>query len=456
MKIKTRIQLFSSLFMFFLILLVNASIYFLFYHQSLKAEWERLDTKLTATMEALAEVGDMSKMNTLLRAYVPSDGLIRIINKDGKILQSVMKETDYNKLPKRFTKEEKQELPELEIMDEKYKFAVISIPIIWENGEVVTLQIAENLHVLKNTMSILSLVLFIASLFILIPTILAGRMLSNFLLQPIQIFIHTMKKNEVQGNWEMIDIEDRSHDELYQMGDTFNRMIHKLKESFEKQKRFVSDASHELKTPISIIKSYNELLARRGKEQPEVFDESVQAISSEADRMQQLVEQMLTLAKDETTEKLHMTSFDIHALCKEASQTFQGAYQRKVHLVTELDQREIYADKEKVKQTIYILMDNALKYSDKDVSIILGEQSDTISVAIQDKGEGIEQAMLDKIFGRFYRVDKARSRETGGTGLGLSIANTIIRAHDGSIHVDSTLGEGSTFTILLPKKHQEK
>src|SRR5699024_4349451 len=111
------------------------------------------------------------------------------------------------------------------------------------------------------------------------------------------------RKEEVntadQANWQKIDVENRSHDELYEMEQTFNEMIERLKENYEKQEVFVSDASHELKTPISIVKSYAQLMHRRGDKHPELISESVQAINTEADRMQQLVEQLLLLVKNE-------------------------------------------------------------------------------------------------------------------------------------------------------------
>ena len=445
MKLKTKIQLFSSLFMLLLIVLVNTSIYFLFYKISADNELDQLSDQTNAIVEAVHSNPDIPK-NQLLHPFVPANGLIRIIDESGNdLIPTLTKRLVFQELPSTYSVQETQDVTK----DLKGShIAVITKPIIWENGEVVTLQVANYLITLEETMRTLLYVLVAASIIMLLPSIIAGNILSTFILRPIKELIHTMRENTKQEQWKTIDLKDRSKDELYEMENTFNEMIAHLKENFQKQEIFVSDASHELKTPISIIKSYAELLKRRGKSHPEVFDESVNAIDTEADRMQQLVNQMLDLAKNKQTASKVQLNFT--NLTKKIVQTFQAAYNRDIFFHTDSDSIFVKGNKEQLEQVVYILLSNAIQYSEKEINIHLILQHDYAFLHVIDKGTGISQADQNHIFDRFYRVDKARTRKSGGTGLGLAIAKTISDVHGGKLTVQSKEGEGATFTFQLP------
>src|SRR5699024_3792583 len=187
----------------------------------------------------------------LLKAYLPTDGMIRIIQKDGTPLDTLTKKDEYTSLPKAYSKKEKREIIK---RDDSTNVVVMTKPIIWNDGEIVTLQVSKHLMALKETMRTLFIVIAVATILMLIPTVVAGNVLSRFLLYPIQVLIQIMKANTKQEIWTKIDVLNRSQDELYQMEKTFNDMIDHLKDNFQKQEQFVSNASHELKTPISILK----------------------------------------------------------------------------------------------------------------------------------------------------------------------------------------------------------
>lgn len=445
MKLRTKIQLFSSLFMLVLILLINTSVYFLFYKISANSELNQLSNQTNTIISTLNSNPDIPK-NELLNAFLPQNGMIRIIPEQGdKPLLLLTKKNEYRYLSGEFTRSESQEIIKNE---ENINIAVISKPIIWDNGDVVTLQVSEHLVTLKSTMKTLFYVLLVASFLMLIPTIIAGTLLGRFLLQPIKALTNTMKENIKDAEWKKINVQNRSRDELYEMERTFNDMIEELKENFEKQEMFVSNASHELKTPISIVKSYAQLLDRRGKEHPQVFNESVQAIESEADRMQKIVEQLLLLAKSENDfayEKVNLID-----LCQEVVKTFEGAYERNINVQKHLAPIFVLGHEDHLKQIIYILIDNGLKYSADAINVNIFEHDNAAILQVIDFGEGIPEDEQRFIFDRFYRMDKARSRQTGGTGLGLAIAKTIAEAHQGTLSVMSKVGEGSTFTLQLP------
>lgn len=445
MKLRTKIQLFSSLFMLILIVLINTSIYFLFYNMTSNRDLEELSVQTYTILETINDNPEIPKRE-LLSAFLPANSMIRLYekNNDEPILV-VTKHNEYRQLPGEFSSSESRSI----IKDETdTPVAVISKPIIWEDGEIVTLQISEHLVSLQKTMSTLFYVLLVASLLMLIPTMVAGVVLSRFLLKPIQELTQTMKQNTTEGEWEKINLKNRTRDELYDMGKTFNEMIDQLKESFEKQEVFVSDASHELKTPLSIIKSFAQLMKRQGKERPEIIDESIEAIDTETDRMQKLVEQMLSLAKSD--QEITYESIDFTMLCEETVAVFQGAYERDI-LFDEITHPIIVkGNRGQLKQILYILLDNAIKYSDSDVIVRLSEQDEQAILRVTDFGQGIPAAEQKYLFDRFYRIDKARSRNTGGTGLGLAIAKSIADTHSGHLRVMSDEGKGSTFTLQLP------
>ncbi|MDL4840576.1 HAMP domain-containing sensor histidine kinase [Aquibacillus rhizosphaerae] len=449
MKIRTKMQLFLTLIMVIVIILINTAIYFLFYKTSIDAEIDRVQTQANSMMEAFANnQEEQADQHQLLKAYIPANGMVRIINEQGDVVQSVSKQADFYNLPFSFVRAESTELIKAE---DGTRHAVISIPFIWGNGDVMTLQVTEHLVSLHRTMDTLLIVLLLASLIMIIPAIIASRWLSNLVLKPIHQLTEAMTNNPRQGEWKKITINNRSKDELYQMGTTYNQMIGRLTESFERQEQFVSDASHELKTPIAVISSYTQLLGRWGKEKPEVFEEAVLAIRSESERMKHLTEQMLVLAKNQQSENLTFENTNIISLIQEVVRALSVAHNRKIIMMTDNAPLHISIDKEKISQSIYILTDNACKYSEQDVHVTVNYNDQELQIAIEDFGEGLSEAESKRIFDRFYRVDKARSRHTGGSGLGLSIALDIIHKHGGTIKVTSKQGEGSVFTVHLPR-----
>lgn len=448
MKLKAKIQLFSSLFMLILLLLINTAIYFLFYKITVNRELDELTAHTNALIETLNDNPDVSKKE-LLSAYLPNDGMIRVIQKDSKPLHQLTKKKIYTELDGVYTT---SEIKQINTTLAPENIAIVAKPMIWENGEIVTLQLSKHLVALHEDMRTLFYVLVVASLLMLIPTMIAGKILSQFLLRPIQELISAMKENIKTRNWKKIALKNRSRDELYEMEETFNQMIDHLEENFQKQERFVSDASHELRTPISIIKSYAQLLERRGKDHPQLFSEAIEAIDSETERMQKLIDQMLLLAKSKA--EIHFEKLDFVRLCEETVKHLQEAYKREMIFQSEADCLYVHGNQDQLQQIIYILVNNALKYSDQEIELNLYTRDGYVVFQVKDYGPGISKEDQERIFDRFYRVDQARSRDTGGTGLGLPIAKTIAKSHHGELSVSSTKGNGSTFIFQLPHVNQ--
>ena len=227
------------------------------------------------------------------------------------------------------------------------------------------------------------------------------------------------------------------------------------------RKAFVANVSHELRTPLTNIKSYAETMLDSDLD-PETTESFLQVINSEADRMTRLVRDLLVLSQlDHANTGLKPEEIDISALVSDTVNTMRiEAKNRQLTLtyVPGSSTETIMADPDRIRQVIVNILSNAIKYTPAhgNVTVLCGQQKNNVYVQISDTGIGIPEKDLPMLFERFYRVDKARSREMGGTGLGLAIAKEMVEAHNGSIAIDSEYGKGTTVTIYLPRKPEEK
>jgi signal transduction histidine kinase len=247
---------------------------------------------------------------------------------------------------------------------------------------------------------------------------------------------------------------DGSQNELKDLASAINDMLNRISASYQSQLRFVSDASHELRTPISVIQGYINLLDRWGKNDEKTMQESIDAIKSETESMKELVEQLLFLARgDNETIQLHKQNFDSCDIVDEIVSETQMIDQNHIFEMNLNRPALINADKQLFKQAIRILVDNSIKYTptgEKIIIRIVSEES-AVSITVQDSGIGIAPEELSDIFERFYRSDESRARKTGGSGLGLSIAKWIIERHGGYFEVWSRVDIGTRITVDIPK-----
>ena len=248
---------------------------------------------------------------------------------------------------------------------------------------------------------------------------------------------------------------DDSDDELGQLARVFNDTLARLEQAFEQLRRFTSDASHELRTPLAMIRSVGEVGLQKDGTRAEYRD-IVGSMLEEVNRLTSLVDNLLTISRaDSGYIQLHETVVPIMPLAREAAGLFEILMEEKsLRLVLEGDEHaQVKGDCLFLRQALVNILHNAVKYSPVGETIsmrVRNDDSSRVIVEIQDKGPGIPIEDQPKVFDRFYRVDKARWRESGGTGLGLSIAKWAVEAHGGSIGLDSALNQGSTFRISLP------
>ena len=242
------------------------------------------------------------------------------------------------------------------------------------------------------------------------------------------------------------------NEELSSLEQAINGLIDRMRESYRMQTRFVSDASHELRTPIAVVQGYVNMLDRWGKNDESILEESIEAIKHEADHMQTLVEQLLFLARgDSNRQKMESEEIVLNDLLREVYEESLMIDEKHHYYFTEQGVGTMIGDPAMIKQSARILVDNACKYTPEgeDITIRVGMKEQKPFYEIEDHGIGMRQENLEHIFDRFYRADDVRNSKTGGTGLGLSIAKWIVDQHTGYYQIISFDQVGTRFTVYF-------
>lgn len=281
---------------------------------------------------------------------------------------------------------------------------------------------------------------------------LIGRYISRRMLQPVEAIRSAAERITIEDLSQRINT-DGPDDEMKELTVTFNSMIDRLESSFQRQNQFVSDASHELRTPISVIQGYANLINRWGKSDPDILQESIDSILSETEHMSALIRKLLFLAKgDQNRMLVQKKMVSLNEIAGEIVKELEILEVHRQILFEEKDKVEIWGDPDLIKQLLWIHGENALKYT-KDgglITVRVWKDKKNAYVSVHDNGAGISEEHLPRIFDRFYRVDQSRNKGISGTGLGLSIAKWIVDSHFGNISVESKAGEGTTFINAFP------
>jgi len=282
---------------------------------------------------------------------------------------------------------------------------------------------------------------------------IGGYVLSGILLRPVRDITQAASEISATNLSRRINYAG-PRDELWALADTFDSMIGRLEASFERQRQFVQDASHELRTPLAAIRTNIEVTEMDPDATVEEYRELVATIKSQTERLTRLSEDLLLLTNDDGA-RVEREPVDLRALAADVLGEVQPlASQRGVGLRRELAADiEAVASPDLLHRCVLNLVDNAIKYSGEGstVTVRVVDSGATARIEVEDNGPGIPAEALPHIFGRFYRVDKGRSRREGGTGLGLAIVRELITAMGGSVGVSSEVGKGTTFWIELPR-----
>lgn len=280
---------------------------------------------------------------------------------------------------------------------------------------------------------------------------IVSLMVSGWLTKPIVALTNAIRRVGAQGYGDRVPVKGK--DELAELSEAFNIMSEKLENHDRLRNEFVSNASHELKTPLSTMKLLAESMLYEENPDPRITREFFSDINHEVDRLTHIVNDLLRLVNEENSDgALNLSTIDLDELTSRVLHRLMPLAKNKgIRLERKLVPVKIECDAMRIEQVVTNLVDNALKYTDKgSVSVTLKPDGPFAVLTVHDTGIGIPKESIPRLFERFYRVDKARSRETGGTGLGLSIVERIVSMHGGYIQVESVVGRGSTFTVRLP------
>ncbi|WP_125574258.1 HAMP domain-containing sensor histidine kinase [Levilactobacillus huananensis] len=339
----------------------------------------------------------------------------------------------------------------------KVKHLVGRMPIRSKQGNRLLgyVQVTDNLKDYRATQVKLYQVALVLGLIAGLAAAILSYILASFLLRPVEAIRETIHAVREDPQTDRRVPEIRHTDELSDLGTLFNDMLDTTQGYMDQQQQFVEDVSHELRTPVAIIQGHMEMLDRWGKDDPEVLDESIKASLQETKRMKSLVQEMLDLQRAEQIEVNYTNEVtNVSEVVQQVYDNFKMIHPDFTFILDDDVHRPVQVQiyRNHLEQILIILLDNAVKYTQARKEIHLTFESDmrNVEVAVQDFGEGISQQNMDRVFNRFYRVDKARSRTKGGNGLGLAIAKRLIEAYHGRITIESAVGHGSVFRISLP------
>jgi heavy metal sensor kinase len=331
----------------------------------------------------------------------------------------------------------------------RFLFAKLNV-----DDRVYTVEMGASADDAVETLQLFRSYVMVFALALLVVSTGVGSWMSRKALAPVDTLVRTARN--ISGTSLNRRLQAlKTGDELQRLTDTLNEMLDRIESAFRRMAQFTADASHELRTPVSLIRTEAELALRRSRTESE-YKESLRQILAEAERTTQLIEQLLELARaDSGRESLTLYSVNLSEVLRGVAASWQPvAAARDIRFATEICDLgvSVMGDQILLRRLAEILLDNAFKYTPSPglVALALEVRDETAMITVRDSGVGIAQQEQEKIFKRFYRVDKARSREQGGAGLGLAIAEWIVLQHRGTISVESRLGEGAAFRVKLP------
>ncbi|MCL4394088.1 MAG: HAMP domain-containing histidine kinase [Chloroflexi bacterium] len=324
-------------------------------------------------------------------------------------------------------------------------------------GQVIgIIEVAQPLQSVDDTLRRLGVLLAFGIVGGLVLAFVVGAFIAQRALAPIDRMTQAARGIANAGDLSRRIEQPATSDEVGRLASTFNGMLERIEQLFKAQQRFVADVSHELRSPLTAIRGHLDLVRRGAFETEADREDSIAAIDAESARMQRMVQDLLLLARADAGIQIQKNPVEVDTLLldvyRQARMMAKGV---QVSLGAE-DQAMVLGDVDRLKQLLLNLVDNAIKYTPGggEVTLSLERDKEWVRVAVADTGVGIPEQDLPKIFDRFYRVDKSRTRNPSddgvGAGLGLAIVKTIVDAHGGRIDVSSQAGKGTTFTVWLP------
>lgn len=319
----------------------------------------------------------------------------------------------------------------------------------------VTAQVAEPLDVLQRTLAQTRYTIVTIILAALAAVVVLSILLARQVTEPVNELARTMREIETDNLERRVRLRSR-RDEIGQLAESFNDLLARLSEAFARERQFISDASHELKTPLTSINANAQMLIRWGNRDQTVLRDSLETIANESGLLANMVNGMLTLAKADRGDSIPKTSVSLATIATESVRLAQQrATEKGLTLTTSgTDDALVWGDETLLRQLVGNLIDNAIKFTERgNVVVRVGSNARDSWIEVRDTGSGIPEDEIPMIFERFYRADKARSRTVPGTGLGLAIVRSIARVHDGVVTAARLPGGGTLFQAAFPRLH---
>ena len=432
------------------LLLLNGVVFFVVFAVLYIGEEKKDYTERAENMVIQIERKDKNVIDAIQRQ---PDMTFRILDKDGQLLYEDACFHEGEQFHK--NRNEVISLFSLDLFGERQSLLVMEAFDTMLAGKPCEIQFEYNMTCILPGLSSLLAKLIFVYLILAFFIILESKDNNEKILEPIQDLSQSMTQLTINNiHSERLNIEGTKN-ELKDLAVVFNDMLDRLELSYESQKQFVSDASHELRTPIAVIQGYAGMLARWGSSDEEVLQESIEAIQNEAKAMQDLVEKLLFLSRhDKKTFQLKKEKFDMQPVVEEIVKETELVAKNRIIECPALEHVIVYGDKQSLKQAIRVFIDNAIKYTEDGDTIRISCQNihGDARITVEDTGIGMTQKDLDHIFNRFYRSDNVRDKQIEGHGLGLSIAKLIILGHAGRIKIRTQYTKGTSFIVTLPKR----
>jgi heavy metal sensor kinase len=449
------------IFTFFIsVLVIFGFLYLRLKHQLIKEIDRMLHDEANELVEILSK--DLKGTRVLkdfedevtVRTFYPI--YFRLLNADGSLLyiSANFNEIHYGHRDTVMAnvREGKESWEEVRSPGRRRTFRVINAPMYRDGKLTYIIQVATHTRFLRKSLTHFKGNLLTAFPIVLVLGSLGGWILARRSLAPVG-YIASKARSLTSNNLDERLATRGTDDEMDDLIRTINEMIARLESSFKRISEFTAEASHELKTPICALKGEAEVLLSK-KRPLEEYQEGLAHFIERFDHLNRMINDLILLSKfDSSQVELNMASLRLDLLVRDIGNLFKIlAEQKGIDLqVGQVQEVTILGDKVRLQQLFTNLIDNAIKYtSEGSIRITVEKDEENAVVQVVDTGIGIPREEQEKIFKRFYRADKSRSRETGGVGLGLSIAEWIVHAHHGRIEVDSELNKGSTFTVYLP------
>ncbi len=444
-----------------LILLVFSGGVYIYFKNSLQRS---IDTKIRSMGEVISSsmtdvhnpalFSDFERYLENVLGRKPKGKLVQIMDSSGRIgakssdIEAENFAASFRTLERAFAGEVVYETVE----KARPRLRLVTIPVM-DNKKVTSIvQVGTSLEDFDDSMRRLLLILIVGTFTSVSLTIGVGYLIAKKALKPVDKIRRAAVKISSSNLEEYIDIGAR-RDELGKLAETFNAMISRLRDAFQRINQFSIDVSHELKTPLTILKGGTEVVLRKERN-PEEYRALLSSHLEEIDRMSQIIDDLLLLSKADTGKmQLNLSDIDLKDLILQVYVGMKIFAERKdvALVVDDLQDARLKGDELKLRRMLWNIVDNGIKYTNSGGRVEISSASDDgyVRINVKDTGVGIGDEDIKYVFDRFYRADRARKRESG-TGLGLSISKWIAEAHRGAIEVESTLSSGSLFSIKLP------